>query len=84
MLEVLRFREQQYQKYLKQEQELNYKKDALFKKDIKEWLYDGSMIELIGRKHDLKADKKLAFPFMMTRETAKLQEARERVNYFTN
>lgn len=42
------------------------------------------MMELIGRKHDLKHDKRLAFPFIMTRDTAKLNETKERVNYFTN
>jgi hypothetical protein len=36
-----------------QEKALNEKKEALFKKDISLWEYDGSMIELIGRKHDL-------------------------------
>ena len=42
------------------------------------------MMELIGRKHDLKASKQLAFPFIMTKETQKLQEHKERINYFTN
>lgn len=42
------------------------------------------MIELIGRKHDLLQDKRLAFPFMLTRETKKLHEMKERVNFFTN
>jgi hypothetical protein len=42
------------------------------------------MIELIGRKHDLVMDKRLAFPFMLTSETKKLHETKERVNFFTN
>ena len=84
MLEVLKFRDHQYQKYLLQEKALNEKKDALFKKDVKEWKYDGSMLELVGRRHDLKNDKRLAFPFILSKETSKLHEGRERVNYFTN
>ena len=42
------------------------------------------MIELIGRKHDLLQDKKLAHHFMLTLETKKLHENKERVNFFTN
>ena len=56
----------------------------LWKKDIKEWQYEGSMMELIGRKHDLKASKQLAFPFILSKESQVLQEHRERVNFFTN
>lgn len=57
MLEVLQFREQQTQKFLLAEKKLNEQKAVLWKKDIKEWQYEGSMMELIGRKHDLKASK---------------------------
>ena len=42
------------------------------------------MIELIGRKHDLLQDKRLAHHFMLTQETKKLHENKERVNFFTN
>lgn len=42
------------------------------------------MIELLGRKHDLMLDRNLAFPFMLTEETKKLHEAKERVNFYTN
>lgn len=84
MLEVCKFREQQYAQYLQQEKQLNDKKSSLFKKDIKEWQFNGSMIELIGREKDLKMDKQLAFPFMLSAETKKLHENKERINYFTN
>ena len=84
MLEVLSFRQQQYQEYLKQEKSLISKKESLFKKDISQWGYNGSMIELLGRKHDLINDKRLAFPFILTEETKKLHQTKERVNFFTN
>lgn len=42
------------------------------------------MIELIGRKHDLLQDRNLAFPFMLTSETKKLWDFKERINFFTN
>jgi len=42
------------------------------------------MIELLGRKHDLLQDRNLAFPFMLTEETKKLHESKERINYYTN
>ena len=52
------------------------KKEALFKsKDIMKWSYSGDVIELIGRKHDLITNKTLAFPFILSDETKKLQES---------
>lgn len=84
LLEVARFREQQYQQYLVAEKALMEKKESVFKKDISQWQYTGSMMELVGRKHDLKQNKSLAFPFIMSKETQKLHEQKERVNYFTN
>jgi hypothetical protein len=56
----------------------------LFKKDISQWGWTGSMIELVGRRHDLVKDKELAFPFMLTEQTKKLHEHKERINFFTN
>jgi len=63
---------------------LNQRKEALMKKDLTTWEYSGPMIELIGRKHDLLADRNLAFPFMLSKETKKLHETKERINFFTN
>jgi hypothetical protein len=54
------------------------------KKDLTTWEYSGPMIELIGRQHDLLADRNLAFPFMLSKETKKLHETKERINFFTN
>ena len=48
------------------------------------WEYDGPLQELVGRSHQLLRDKKLAYPFICTAETKKLQEQRERVNFYTN
>lgn len=67
-----------------QEKALLSSKESLFKKNIETWGYEGEMIELIGRKHDLVNSKELAFPFMLTSETKKLHETKERVNFFTN
>ena len=63
---------------------MNEKKNTLFKKDISQWGWTGSMIELVGRRHDLVKDKELAFPFMLTEQTKKLHEHKERINFFTN
>lgn len=67
-----------------QERALNDRKESLMKKDVAEWEYSGSIEELVGRSHKLYADKQLAFPFMLTVENQKLQDSKERVNYFTN
>lgn len=58
--------------YQVEEKQLNDKKHALFKKDISQWGWTGSMIELIGRKHDLVQNKDLAFAYMLTDQTKKL------------
>lgn len=56
--------------YLEEEKKLNEKKEALFKtKDIKKWKFTGPEIELIGREKALLADKKKAFPFILSEET---------------
>lgn len=56
--------------YLEEEKKLNEKKEALFKtKDIKKWKFTGPEIELIGREKALLADKKKAYPFILSEET---------------
>ena len=84
LIEVVHFRNQQHALYLTQEKALQSQKEGLFKKNIKNWGFDGEMMELIGREHDLTQDKRLAFHFMLTKETKKLHETKERVNFFTN
>jgi len=75
MFEVISFREQQLAKFKEAEKELEKQKAQLWKKDISEWQYEGEggMIELIARKHELKAHKKLAFPYILTKESQVLQ-----------
>jgi hypothetical protein len=85
LVELYEFRQKQNSQYLSSDAALTSKKEALFKKgDMAQWEYEGPLKELIGRSHQLLRDKKLAFPFMCTKETKKVQEAKERVNFFTN
>jgi hypothetical protein len=56
----------------------------LFKKDPREWQSEIQIKELVGRSHQLLHDKILAFPYICTTETKKLQENKERLNFFTN
>jgi hypothetical protein len=52
---------------------LNDRKEELFKtKDISKWEFKGDMIELVGRKHDLLQDRKLAYAFILTDESKKM------------
>jgi len=85
LIELYTFRQKQNDQYLSSETALNSKKDRLFSKgDMACWEYEGPLNELIGRSHQLLRDKNLAYPFMCTKETKKVQEAKERVNFFTN
>lgn len=70
LLEMLVFRNARCEDFLLEEKVLNEKKESLFRsKDIGKWQFEGDMIELIGRKHDLIEDRKKAFPFIMSKET---------------
>ena len=85
LVELYEFRQKQNSQYLSSDAALTSKKEALFKKgDMAQWEYEGPLKELIGRSHQLLRDKNLAFPFMCSEETKKVQEAKERVNFFTN
>jgi hypothetical protein len=69
------------------ESSLNSKKESLFKKGeagIPSWDSSTPVKELVGRSHQLLKDKHLAYPFMLSNETKKTQEAKERLNFFTN
>ena len=73
--EMLVFREQQYKSYMENERILEVKKEALFKtKNIKKWKFTGNEMELIGREKTLLANKKLAFPFILSDETLALKK----------
>lgn len=73
--EMMVFREKQYKLYMENERVLNEKKETLFKtKNIKKWKFVGNEMELIGREKALLANKKLAFPFIMTEETQSLKQ----------
>lgn len=70
---------------MKEEKLLMEKKDKLFKtQNIKKWQYTGNEIELLGRKEALLADKKKAFPFILSEETKKLKERQEMTFFYTN
>ena len=85
LIELYTFRQKQNDQYLSSETALNSKKDRLFSKgDMACWEYEGPLNELIGRSHQLLRDKNLAYPFMCTKETKKVQEAKERVNEVDN
>lgn len=82
--ELNNFRQKQFEAMQSQEKALLDRKESLMKKDVAEWGYSGSVDELVGRSHKLYADKQFAFPFMLTADTQKLQETKERVNFVTN
>lgn len=86
MMEMYKFRQSQNDAVNSQEKNLLDRKENLFKnkKDCAEWGYQGSVEELVGRSHKLYSDRSMAFPFMFTEETIKLQESKERINFFTN
>lgn len=85
LTELLGFRQSRYEEYAADESKLNDRKEALFKsKDISKWEFSGDMIELVGRKHDLLADRKKAYAFILSDESQKLQDKKEIVNFFTN
>ena len=70
LTELQSFRALRLEDYLQQESKLNDRKEALFKsKDISKWEYSGLMMELVGRKHDLLENRKLAYPFILSKET---------------
>ena len=59
----------------------------MFKKGeagIPQWDSSTPVAELVGRSHQLLKHKDMAMPVMFTNETKKVQEAKERVNFFTN
>ncbi len=61
------------------------KKEALFKtKNIKKWKFTGNEMELIGREKTLLANKKLAFPFILSDETVKLKKQQEMCHFYSN
>jgi len=83
--DLLTFRNTKFEEYQAEKSKLDDRKETLFKsKDIKKWEFSGDMIELVGRKHDLLADRKKAYPFILSNDSRKLQERKETVNFFTN
>lgn len=51
---------------------------------MKKWKFTGDPIELIGREKDLIKDKKMAYAFIMSEESEKLQKQKEISNFYTN
>jgi len=87
LVELYNFRNKQDEQYKSQESSLNSKKNNIFNKGeagIPSWDSSTPVKELVGRSHQLLKDKHLAYPFMFTNETKKVQESKERVNFFTN
>lgn len=72
LIELDAFRRKQQDIVADQESDLKSKKERLFKKDCAMWESDVPLKELIGRSHQLRKDKSLAFPYMCMQETNKL------------
>lgn len=86
MIEMNKFRVQQQDQVNSQDKNLTDRKEYLFKnkRDCAEWGSEVPVEELVGRSHLLYSDRKMAFPFMFTEETKKIQESKERCHFFTN
>lgn len=82
--ELLQFRDSFKADYTKQLEKLNEKKAALFGKAFSLWEYSGSMDELISRSQQLKSNKQEAYKYMLSKETQRLHEVSEELNFYTN
>lgn len=81
--EVLQFRNSFKLEYQKQLDTLMKKKQELYKKDITQWQFKGSLDELISRSNTLK-NKEEAYKYMLTEDTQKVHEISEELNFYTN
>lgn len=72
--------------FSKKERSLVFKKEKLFSaKNPSKWGYtQGSHEELAGRSDELFKNKAKAFKFMLSEETAQLNESREELSFYTN
>ena len=61
------------------------KKEKLFRvKDITKWAGPNDLLHLDKIKEELFKDKEKAFTFMLSKETAELDQKREELNFFSN
>ena len=72
-------------RFKEEEKALNEKKEQLWKtKNVNKWKFTGDKIELIGREKELLRDKNIAFAYILTEDTDKLQKQKEILNFYTN
>ena len=78
-------REQTKLNFIKKERNLFQKKEKLFRgKDPSKWGYDGAAEDLAKRQEELLANKELAFKFMLSDESQRLENYREELAFYTN
>jgi adenine-specific DNA methylase len=83
--DLLEFRESQLKRFKEEEKALNEKKEQLWKtKNVNKWKFTGDKIELIGREKELLRDKNIAFAYILTEDSDKLQKQKEILNFYTN
>jgi len=83
--EILKYRDEIKNSYVKAEKSLNDKKERLFRtKDFGKWGYLGELNDIESKADNLFLNKEAAFTYMLQKETKALELQKEELSFYSN